>query len=432
MEVGVIIAMLLLMLALLFAGLEIAFALGLAGLLGLFLWQPGLKSLEIAGLTAWNGTNNFILVALPLFVFMSAVLHHSGISDNLFEGVSRWLNWLPGALAVSSVAACGIFAALSGSSTATAATIGLAAIPEMEKRGYERRFSLGAVAAGGTLGIMIPPSLALIIYGFLTDQSIGRLFIAGIIPGMILALLFMSYTVLLAYFKPGIARRAGYVTWRERLASLPQFLPPFLIILLVIGSIYAGVVTITEAAALGAFLSCLVALFYRKLDLNVLRQAGWEAARTTAMLLLIMIGGMIITHALARIGFGTAVTQAIEALRLSPWLVFAFIVGVYLIMGMLLDPLSMMIITLPFFFPVVQAMGFDPIWFGIVLVILIETGLITPPVGLNLFVIQGISGSRLEEVALGSLPYVLVMLLVIVLLSFFPTLALWLPSTMFR
>jgi len=415
---------------LLVGGVWIAIALGVVGVAGLLIVNPSL----VAGIesVAWNTIESFVLTAVPLFLFMGSVIMNSGVSARFYRGLTLWLARVPGGLAQSNIVACSIFAALCGSSVATAAAIGAIAIPEMRTRGYDMRVTTGTLAAGGTLGILIPPSIPFIIYGSTVGESVGRLFTAGVVPGVILTLAFMTFLGVQVWLHPGLVpRETGVVTWSMRLRALLDLVPIVLLIVLVLGGIYAGVMTPTEAAGVGAAGALAVAAFFRGLTWPVLKRSLLETVRANAMILFIVIGAQIMSFALVSAGIPRGVVAAISALSASHWVVFTFIVVMYLVLGCLVDALSLMLLTLPVVFPIVQAQGFDPIWFGVVLVILLETGLITPPVGINLFVIQGMSGEPLGRVAAGSFPYVVLMLLGIVLLAFFPGLALWLPAKMF-
>ena len=414
-------------------GLEIAFSLGLIGLLGL-LWLKGWTvGLGVVGSVAWSNASSFSFVAVPLFVFMSAILLHSGIGQSLYAAVARWVGFLPGGLAVASVFACAIFAAVSGSSVATAATIGMIAIPEMESRGYHKPLVYGSLAAGGTLGILIPPSVPMIIFGVMTETSVGQLYMAGILPGILLALLFAAYIVGYAMVYPGRAPRGeeGSVPLREKLRSLVEVAPIALLIVVVLGSMYFGIVTPTEAAALGVSMSLLLAVTIGRLRWRGLVRAFHETVRTTSMIMLIIIFASIFSHVIALLGTPKALLGLVTGLDLAPWMVFAMIFGILIAIAYALEELSVMIIMLPILFPLVTGLGFDPVWFGIVMIVWLEMGFITPPVGINLFVIQGVArGSSMRDIAVGSTPFVLLMILLVVILFFVPDLALWLPRQM--
>ena len=414
-------------------GLEIAFSLGLVGLLGL-LWLKGWTvGLGVVGSVAWSNASSFSFVAVPLFVFMSAILLHAGIGQSLYAAVARWVGFLPGGLAVASVFACAIFAAVSGSSVATAATIGMIAIPEMERRGYHKPLIYGSLAAGGTLGILIPPSVPMIIFGVMTETSVGQLYMAGILPGILLALLFAGYIVGYAMVYPGRAPRGeeGSVPLREKLRSLVEVAPIALLIVVVLGSMYFGIVTPTEAAALGVSMSLLLAVTIGRLSWPGLVRAFHETVRTTSMIMLIIIFASVFSHVIALLGTPRALLGLVTGLNLAPWIVFAMIFGVLILIAYALEELSVMIIMLPILFPLVTGLGFDPVWFGIVMIVWLEMGFITPPVGINLFVIQGVArGSSMRDIAVGSTPFVLILILLVVILFLVPDLALWLPRQM--
>jgi tripartite ATP-independent transporter DctM subunit len=414
-------------------GLEIAFSLGLVGLLGL-LWLKGWTvGLGVVGSVAWSNGSSFSFVAVPLFVFMSAILLHAGIGQSLYAAVARWVGLLPGGLAVASVFACAIFAAVSGSSVATAATIGMIAIPEMEKRGYHKPLIYGSLAAGGTLGILIPPSVPMIIFGVMTETSIGQLYMAGIFPGILLGLLFSAYIVGYALIYPERAPRGaeGRAPLREKLRSLVEVAPIALLIVVVLGSMYFGIVTPSEAAALGVSVSLLLAVTIGRLTWAGLWQAFHETVRTTSMIMLIIIFASIFSHVIALLGTPRALLGLVTGLNLAPWMVFAMIFGVLILIAYALEELSVMIIMLPILFPLVTGLGFDPVWFGIVMIVWLEMGFITPPVGINLFVIQGVArGSTMRDIAVGATPFVLILILLVVILFLVPDLALWLPRQM--
>jgi C4-dicarboxylate transporter, DctM subunit len=422
-----------LMFVLFAAGVEISVALGIAGVLGL-LWLKGFTvGLGVVGSIAWSNASSFSFIAVPLFVFMSGILLHSGIGKGLYTAVARWVSFLPGGLAVASVFSCAIFAAVSGSSVATAATIGMIAIPEMERRGYARPLIFGSLAAGGTLGILIPPSIPMIIYGVMTETSIGHLYMAGMVPGVVLALLFagfvIGYAVLWPEAAPRVVEDQGGVL--EKLRSLYEVAPVALLIVVVLGSMYAGIVTPTEAAALGSLVSLLLAAAFRRLSWLALRNAFHATIRTTSMVMLIIIFASIFSHVIALIGAPKALFGLVVGLGLPRWAFFAAVFVFLLMIAYALEELSVMIIILPILFPLVTGLGFDPIWFGIIMVVWLEIGLITPPVGLNLFVIQNLMpGTTARDVTRGTTPYVVLMVVLVALLFVLPDLALWLPRHM--
>ncbi|PYM52442.1 MAG: hypothetical protein DME14_00730 [Candidatus Rokuibacteriota bacterium] len=419
-----------LMFVLFAAGVEVSIALGIVGMLGL-LWLKGFTiGLGVVGSIAWSNASSFSFIAVPLFVFMSGILLHSGIGKGLYTAVARWVSFLPGGLAVASIFSCAIFAAISGSSVATAATIGLISIPEMERRGYARPLIFGSLAAGGTLGILIPPSIPMIIYGVMTETSIGHLYAAGIVPGVVLALLFagfvIGYAVLWPDAAPRVAEDRGGVL--DKLRSIYEVAPVALLIVVVLGSMYTGIVTPTEAAAVGSLVSLLLAAAFRRLTWRTLRDAFQATIRTTSMVMLIIIFASIFSHVIALIGAPKALFGLVVGLGLPRWAFFAALFAVLLVIAYALEELSVMIIILPILFPLVTGLGFDPIWFGIIMVLWLEIGLITPPVGLNLFVIQTLMpGTTARDITRGTTPYVVLMVALVALLFVFPELALWLP-----
>jgi C4-dicarboxylate transporter, DctM subunit len=413
-------------------GLEVALSLGLVGILGL-LWLKGwVVGMSVIGSIAWSTASNFNYIALPLFIFMSAILLHSGIGSSLYTAVTRWVAFLPGGLAVASVFACAIFGAVCGSSVATAATIGLIAIPEMEKRGYQKELMYGSMAAGGTLGILIPPSIPMIIYGVMTETSVGQLYIAGIIPGILLSIFFAGYIVVRCALRPELAPKvAEKVSWNDRFYSLVEAAPMVGLIFIVLGTMYLGVVTPTEAAALGAFASMILAAGYRRMTWRTLVNAFRDTVGPTSMCLLIITFASIFSHVVALIGAPKAIFQLIQDLGFPPWGVFALIFLLLILIAYALEELSVMIIMLPFLFPLVTGLGFDGVWFGIVMIVWLEMGFITPPVGINLFVIQGVAkGGTMKQIAWGATPYVIMMIIFVGILFLFPELALWLPRQM--
>jgi len=423
--IGVALALLLVLLA---AALPVAAVLGILGVLLDRIYSPVPLTLAL-GEVSWSTSKDFLLVTIPMFILLGEILLRAGIAERMYAAMVKWLPWIPGGLMHSNIGACAVFAATSGSSVATAATIGTVALPLVRKHGYNERLFLGTLAAGGTLGILIPPSINMIIYAVLTDTSIPRLYLAGIVPGIALALLFMLLIALACLVRPGWGGSPIHVTWSERLASSIHLLPPFGIFLVVVGSIYAGLATATEAASLGVIAATILAWIYGELSWSMLLSAFENTMKTTAMVMLIIIAAYFLNFVITAIGLTAALNGLIAQLGLSKWQMLVAVVIFYLILGCFMETLSMMITTIPIVAPVMFALGFDPIWFGIVLVILIEMALITPPVGLNLYVVQSLRrGGSLNDVIVGSLPFVVVMLLMIALLALFPGMALWLPS----
>ena len=409
-----------------------AFALGLVGVLILYLSRGTLALVSISSVV-WNMSSSYILIAVPLFLLMGEVILRGGISSHFYRGVATLLGSVPGGLLHANILACAIFSAISGSSVATAAAVGTIAIPEMTRRGYDRKSVFGSLAAGGTLGILIPPSIIMILYGALVEESIAKLFMAGVFPGVAMAGLFMIYIAVRVMLQPHLvpARETVRLSWAEWFQRTCHVLPVFALLLVVLGGIYTGITTPTEAAAVGALGATVLAAAYRGLNLGVFREALLSSVKTSCMVIFIIIGAQILSTALSFSGITRELSGWIVSLDFSKWMLFVVLVLLYILLGFFVDGISMMYVTLPVLFPVIVASGFDVIWFGVVLTILVELGQITPPVGLNLFTIQGISGGRpFSEVVLGSTPYVFLMLLIIFLLTIFPSLALWLPSVM--
>ncbi len=407
----------------------IAFGLGASGLLALFL-HGGVGSFHPLGAVLWNSINNFTLTAIPLFIFMGEMVLHGGISQRFYRGMGLLFSWLPGGLLQANIVSCAIFAAVTGVSVATAGTVGTVAIPELTKRGYEPKMVLGSLAGGGTLGILIPPSIPFIIYGVMAQESITDLFAAGIIPGIILSLIFMIYIVVRVSLSPELAPKAKETSlpFKEKISIILHVIPVFCLIFIVLGGIYLGIMTPTEAAAIGALVSIIMSGFYGRLNISNLKIVISSTIRTTSMILFIMAGASIFSFSLVNAGINRELTQWVVSTGHSQLTFFILICILYLILGCFFDPISMVVLTMPIFYPIILKFGFNPIWYGVILVILIELGLITPPVGFNLYVIHGISGGRpIGDVIRGSVPYIFMMLGMIIILYLFPEIALWLP-----
>ncbi len=431
MSIGIITLLIIAVLILLIGfGTPISFATGFVSLL-IFAAYMDINTLyQIAEIVAESGTNLF-MITIPLFVLMAEILSFSGVGNDLYTAAHRWLSWLPGGLAISSIGTCTGFAAVSGSSPATAATVGLVAIPEMIKRGYNRRLAVGSIAAGGTLGILIPPSIAMIVYGIITEVSIGKLFIAGVIPGIILAIILSSAIAIAVKVRPAIAPPSNTVTWADRFSSLKKVWPFIVLSASVIGSIYAGIATPTESAAIGVIFSIAIALIFRRLSVHAFHQALKRSAAVSAMIIFLVIGGSVLAFVLSFLNIPQSLTNMVVSMEISRWWIMIIINIVLLIMGCLMDPMGVMVITLPILFPIVTQLGFDPIWFGIVVTVNVEVGMITPPVGLNLFVLKGVVPNiTLREIYTGSTYFVLILLFGLATIMLFPSLATWLPSRM--
>ena len=392
----------LVLLVLLALAIPVAASLGLLGVILAAFYSPLPLTLAI-GEVSWSTSNSFLLVAIPFFVLLGEILLRSGMAERMYAALVKWMPWLPGGLMHSNIAACAMFAATSGSSVATAATIGTVAIGEIDKRGYNERLFLGTIAAGGTLGILIPPSINMIVYGVLTDASIPRLYLAGILPGLLLAGAFSLTVLILCLLRPGWGGQRIRASWVERIQSLPDLVPPIVIFLAVIGSIYAGLATATESAALGVIAALVVAALTRRLTLNVLKQAFEGTMRTTAMIMAILVAAYFLNFIITSIGLAGAINRLITALDLSPGQLLALVIVFYVLLGMVMETLSMMVATVPIIAPIMFKAGYDPVWFGVIVVMLMETAMITPPVGINLYVVQGL----LTDVIVGTTPFVI-------------------------
>ena len=412
-----------------FLGMPVAVVLGLVGTLSSFLF---LNKMGIVAYASWQVCNSFILSAVPLFVFMGHLLLTSGLSDRLYEGGSALMGRLKGGLLHVNIFCCALFASTSGSSVAGAATIGSMAIPQMEKRGYDKKITFGSLAAGGTLGLIIPPSNAMIIYCVVVDESVSDLFMAGIMPGLMLVLLYMLYIWARVKISPHLAppMEEKYTT-RQILIKVFRIWPVLLIMVTILGGIYAGVTTPTEAAAMGACLALISGIVSRNLTWKRLTETLIDSVKTTSQLLFIMIGASIISGTFGLLHIPDLMASWVISLGVSRVLVLLIIYIMYSMLGCFIDTVSMMVMTLPVIFPLVTSLGYDPIWFGIIVVLLVEMAMITPPVGLNVYVIHSLRPNEsITSVFRGSLPFFLVMFLGVILLTIFPTIATWLPSTM--
>ena len=381
----------------------------------------------------WDKSKEFVLVAIPMFILLGEIMLRAGIAKRMYNAVVQWLSWLPGGLMHANIGSCAIFAASSGSSVATAATVGTVAVPEMEKRQYNQRLFLGSLAAGGTLGILIPPSINLIIYGLITNTSVPELYLAGIFPGLLLAGLFMLIIVVACLIWRGWDGVKVETSWATRIRSLPDLVPPILLFGVVVGSIYAGIATPTEAASVGVVFALLLAAWRRMLSVKMLKEAFEGTMRTTAMIMLIILAAVFLNFVLGFMGVTQSILDTIEALGLTATQTMIIIIVFYLILGMFMETLSMLLTTVPVVFPIIERLGYDPVWFGILVTVLMEAALITPPIGVNLYVVQGVRTSGpFNDVAYGALPFVLMMLVLLTLLMIFPQIALFLPELYYR
>jgi len=396
-------------------------------------FMDGRLSVAIGEFT-WDKSKEFILVAIPMFILLGEIMLRAGIARRMYNAVAQWLSWLPGGLMHANIGSCSIFAATSGSSVATAATIGTVAYPEIAKRGYYEPLFLGSIAAGGTLGILIPPSINLIIYGLITDTSVPELYLAGILPGLILSSLFILIILIACLIKPEWGGSGVETSWAQRIRVLPDLIPPLMLFGVVVGSIYAGIATPTEAASVGVVFALVLAAWTRTLSITMLKEAFEGTMRTTAMIMLIILAAVFLNFILGFIGVTQVLIKFIEDLGLTPLQTMILIVVFYLILGMFMETFSMLLTTVPIVFPLVVKLGYDPVWFGILITVLMEAALITPPIGVNLYVVQGIrqDGGKFNDVAYGAIPFVFMMLMMIVILIAFPSIALYLPSLVYR
>ena len=418
------------MLGMMLLGLPIAVAMAAIGILGGVL-AYGLPFFNSIAPVVWGVHNDNLLTAIPLFVLMGELLLRSGIADRMFGALAAWLGRLPGGLLHTNIGCSALFAATSGSSVATAATIGTVALPSLHKRGYRMDMSLGSIAAGGTLGILIPPSVNMIIYGSLTDTSISKLFVAGIIPGLLLAGTFMAF-ILIHALVTGTAIREDKVPLATRIRLLKDLVPPGVVFLIVMGSLYSGLATTTESAALGVVASLVFAWKSRKLSWVLLQHCFVQTAKTSGMILLIITAAFILNLAISLTGVAEAMTAWVTSFGLSAMQLLFVLIVFYLILGMFMDVLSMMVATIPITFPIVTHLGVDPVWYGIFIVLMCELGMITPPVGMNLFVVHGIRPDKggIHDAIVGALPYAAIMIGFTILLMFVPGIATWLPGKM--
>ena len=429
------------MFAFLLMGVWIAISLILTGIVGMLIFKVNLPPIisiwdKIGSLLAssmYDTLNSWSLAALPMFIFMGELLFRSDISTKLFNGLIPWFDKIPGKLLHINVAASSLFAAVSGSSAATTATVGKITLEELKKRGYDKKLAIGSLAGSGTLGFLIPPSLIMIIYGVLADVSIGKLFIGGIFPGLLLAGAYSAYIIIVAKIKKNVApaEEKSY-TWKERIIAIKELVPVFLLVMLVLGSIYAGFATPTEAAALGVLGSVILSIYFKTLTWKVFKVSMLHSIKTTVMISFIIAGAGFLSQVVEFLGIARAVSEWIASMHLSPYMLIFAIAIMYIILGMILDGISIVVMTLPIVLPIIIHAGFDPLWFGIFLVLMVELSQITPPVGFSLFVIQGISGEKIDYILKATFPFFVIMILIVAVLTLFPEIALYLPRTMIK
>ncbi|QFT47082.1 Sialic acid TRAP transporter permease protein SiaT [Roseivivax sp. THAF40] len=383
------------------------------------------------GNLVWSTSNNATLIAIPFFVLLGEILVRSGLATRTYAALDRWVSWMPGGLVHANIATATMFSATSGSSVATAATVATVAMPQAEKLGYHPKLFSGAIAAGGTLGIMIPPSINLIVYGFLTQTSIPRLFLAGLVPGIALALAFVVITMILCMIRPGLGGERRFFPFAQMLKALLELIPIILLFTVIIGTIYKGWATPTEAAAVGVAGAIVIAAAFGGVSLQMFKDSILGTVKITSMIMLVVIGASFLNFTLASAGIGRELQDFLAGLGLTPLMTIFVIVLIYIVLGFFIETLSLMVVTIPIIVPLVVEMGFDPIWFGILMIVLIEMALITPPVGLNLYVVQGARRSGpMSDVMLGTIPYIIAMLAMAMALIAFPSIALWLPDAL--
>ena len=431
MSVTIALAAFVLMIGMMLVGIPIAVAMFVVGAGGGMLYF-GAPFLQSTASVVWGVENENLLTSIPLFILLGELLLRSGIADRMYVALSAWLARLPGGLLHTNIGCCALFAATSGSSVATAATIGTVALPSLKARGYSMRDALGSIAAGGTLGILIPPSVNMIVYGSLTNNSIGKLFIAGIIPGLLLTLCFMAF-IAASNLLRGAAKKEELPPLAVRLKLLVNLVPPIVVFGIVMGSLYFGIATATESAALGVIAALLFTWRTKRLSLDLLQTCFMQTARITGMILLIITAAFILNLTISLTGIADVMTKWVTSLGLSGTTMLFTLIVFYLVLGMFMDVLSMQVATIPITYPIVTALGVDPIWYGIFIVLMCELGLITPPVGMNLFVVHGIRPDKggIEDAIYGALPYAVIMILFTLALMGLPGLVTWLPAKMY-
>ena len=429
------------MFSFLLSSLWISISLFLTGIVGMLIYDHNLPSAisiydkigDLLASSVYDSLNSWSLAALPMFILMGEILYKSSISTKLLNGLMPWLCHIPGKLLHVNVAACSLFAAVSGSSAATTATVGKITLGELKKRGYSKSLAIGSLAGSGTLGFLIPPSLIMIIYGVLSDVSIGKLFMAGILPGLLLASLYSFYIMVVAKLDPSVEPlHEDKYTWKDKRNSLKDLAPVFSLIAVVLGSIYGGYATPTEAAALGVLGSVILAIIYKSFSFDILKTALLNAIKTSVMISFIIAAAGFLSQVIGFLGIARALSEYITTLGLSPLMLILIIGLMYIILGMILDGISIVVMTLPIVLPIVVLAGYDPLWFGIFLVFMVEMSQITPPVGFSLFIIQSISNEKIEYILKATFPFFLLMVVAVSLITFFPEIVFYLPNLMIK
>ena len=421
----------LVLLVLMLLGVPIAFSLGTVALaLGIMFIGP--RILYLFGTLAYGKVNSFALVAVPLFIFMAEMILVSGAAKDAFEALDKWLSALPAGLAIASQVACALFAAVCGASTATTAVIGGMAVPEMVDRGYNKRLATGSIAAGGALGVLIPPSILLIIYGIIAEQSIGQLFIGGIVPGIMLMVLRVAYFIGRVAIDPMMAPREKRVTWEDRFRCLWKILPLLVLAIFMFGALYSGIATPTEVAGVGCFASLLIAASYRRLTWDLVKEAFEKTARTTCFVIWILVAAASFGYVLSFLNVPQKLVGWALNLDVSPYVILIAVNLLLFVLGCIMDPAAIIMVTVPMLAPLMQALGFDLIWFGVMFVVNMELAEITPPLGLNLYIMKAVAppGISLNDIIIGSIPFMILDVVGLIFVIIWPQLILWLPSTM--
>ena len=433
------IVLIFIMFVFLLSSIWIGVSLILTGIVGMLIFENNLPPVisifdkigDLLASSMYDSLNSWSLAALPIFILMGEILYKSSISTRLLNGLTPWLNFIPGKLLHVNVAACSLFAAISGSSSATTATVGKITLDELKKRGYSKSLALGSLAGSGTLGFLIPPSLIMIIYGVLSNVSIGKLFMAGILPGLLLATLYSVYIMIVSRIDKSVVPEEDVkYTMNDYIHSLKDLFPVFSLIFVVLGSIYGGLATPTEAASLGVLGAVVLAVYFKSFSIEVMRNALLNTIKTSIMISFIIVGAGFLSQVVGFLGIARAISEFIGTLDLSPMMLILILGIMYLFLGMILDGISIVVMTLPIVLPIILMAGFDPLWFGIFLVFMVELSQITPPVGFSLFVIQSISGEKIEYILKATLPFFILMIVAVVLITFFPEIVQFLPKYM--
>lgn len=415
-------------------GMPVAFCLGCLSSIFLF-WQLGPNSLYLIAVSAWEGWTNYIMIAIPMFVLMAYFLESSGLANDLFEAMYRWFGPVKGGLSIGTVGICTVFAAMAGNSSVGTMTMGLVALPSMLKKNYNKRIAVGCISAGGTLGILIPPSIPMIIYGFLAEESVGRLYMGGVMPGLIMSALFIIYILARCYLNPSLAPalpKEDRYTLVQKFVSLRALILPIILVVMVLGFIYMGVTTPTEASAIGATGAFLIVLIYRRFSMKLLRHCLLGTLRITVLAGWIIFGALLFTHVYTSMGASQFIENLIATAGVNPWFVIVLTQIILIVLGCFLDPTGIMIITIPIFIPLIRSLGFDAIWYGVLFTICLEMGYLTPPFGINLFMMKSIVPKtiNMQDIIAATYPFVLLQLVGLILVICFPQIALWLPNTM--